>query len=189
MYRTNSSFHNPLVSAPPPLFPTSNYKEKKCLAFYSSEIHRLYIRTQFGLVMRLRLCISPCRQPNLQLPAHMGALAGKLWGNRLGKVVPFFIWKKTPQNLELTLCDLFNMTLRNSWDLRTSILLTRALNIFFFFIWIQALCELSDVGKKRFHRPLVKAQTTHHNAKLHGFATNTVCMCECVCVSVHLTTE
>lgn len=33
MFRTNSSFHNPLVSALPPLFPTSNYKEKKCLAF------------------------------------------------------------------------------------------------------------------------------------------------------------
>lgn len=43
--------------------------------------------------MRLRLCISPCRQPNLQLPAHMGALAGRLRGNRLGKVLPSFIWK------------------------------------------------------------------------------------------------
>lgn len=66
-------------------------KRRNGLAFYSSEIHRLYIRTQFGLVMRLRLCISPCRQPNLQLPAHMGALAGRLRGNRLGKVLPFFI--------------------------------------------------------------------------------------------------
>lgn len=90
----------PLVSALPPLFPTSNYKEKKCLAFYSSEIHRLYIRTQFGLVMRLRLCISPCRQPNLQLPAHMGlCLAGRLWGNRLVKVLPFFIWMKLRAHL------------------------------------------------------------------------------------------
>lgn len=68
-------------------------KRRNGLAFYSSEIHRLYIRTQFGLVMRLRLCISPCRQPNLQLPAHMGALAGRLRGNRLGKVLPSFIWK------------------------------------------------------------------------------------------------
>lgn len=65
-------------------------KRRNGLAFYSSEIHRLYIRTQFGLVMRLRLCISPCRQPNLQLPAHMGALAGRLRGNRLGKSVAFF---------------------------------------------------------------------------------------------------
>lgn len=68
-------------------------KRRNGLAFYSSEIHRLYIRTQFGLVMRLRLCISPCRQPNLQLPAHMGALAGRLRGNRLAKVLPSFIWK------------------------------------------------------------------------------------------------
>lgn len=77
MFRTKSSFHNPLVSELPSFFPTSNYKEKKCLAFYSSEIYRLYIRTQFGLVMRLRLCISPCRHPNLQLPAHMGALLSR----------------------------------------------------------------------------------------------------------------
>lgn len=84
--------------------------------------------------MRLRLCISPCRQPNLQLPAHMGALAGRLRGNRLGKVLPSFIWKrrwwskkkeKKRRMWRLTSCNLFNATLRNFWDLRTRVLFNK----------------------------------------------------------------
>lgn len=64
-----------LCSHPPSQPPIT--KRRNASLSHSSEIHRLYIRTQFGLVMRLRLCISPCRQPNLQLPAHMGALLSR----------------------------------------------------------------------------------------------------------------
>lgn len=148
MFQTNSSFHNTLVSALPSFFPTSNYKEKKCPAFYRSEIHRLYIRTQFGLVMRLCLCISPCRQPNLQLPAHMGALLSrKALRKYTGKSVAFF-------HLEETLSSPCVVFSKWPWEISKDKLtfLNKALSVFWYgsqhyFKW----CE------QRLYRPPVTA--------------------------------
>lgn len=75
MYKTKSSFHNPLVFAPPRLFPTSNYKEKECLAFYISQMYRLYIRTQFGLVMRRALVHFPMQTVQSSIASTHGGFS------------------------------------------------------------------------------------------------------------------
>lgn len=132
MFRTNSSFFNPLISLLPASFPTSNYKEKKCFAFSLLRNTQPLHQDSIWFGNESMLVHFPMQTAQSSTACTHGfflffSFAGKHWGNRLVKVLPFFIWMKLGAYFWCSLCK---MTLKDPSDLRTSLFSALALHNF-----------------------------------------------------------